>query len=586
MTKGYMDLGELLLTVQKPARYTGGEWNSVKKEWAPDAVKVLLAFPDVYDVGMSYLGMRILYGLINKRDDALCERVFAPWPDFEALLRNNGICLPSLESKKPLKEFDIVGFSLAYELTYTNVLNMLDLGGVPVRASGRGDNDPLIIAGGPSCYNPEPISDFIDAFVIGDAEEAMPEVIDVYKRAKIACLPGRQARKELLRQLAKIKGVYVPSLYKVEYNEDGTIKSFSTAEEGVPVKVEKRIVKDFENAYYPTDQIVPYIQIVHDRIPIEILRGCKHACKFCLSGATYRPARERSKEKILELAKKTYESTGYEEISLLSLSSGDHSEIKEIMEGMNKLFNDQAVSISVPSLRIHDILSNLPILISQVKKTGLTFAPESGSECLRKFINKNIEIEDLYKAVTESFKSGWNRVKLYFMIGLPTEKDEDVLEIAALAEHVSGLRRSIDGKNAHVAASINAFVPKAHTPFQWSAMESLENLRSKRDLLRKRVKSRMIELDFNSFERSYLEGVFSRGDRRLGGAIYEAWKAGAKFDSWHEFFNFSLWLEAFRVSKVDPDFYLKRIRALDEILAWDFIDTGITKECLIKQQAI
>ncbi|MFA6609867.1 MAG: TIGR03960 family B12-binding radical SAM protein, partial [Candidatus Omnitrophota bacterium] len=487
---------------------------------------------------------------------------------------------------KPLKEFDIVGFSLAYELTYTNVLNMLDLGGVPLRSSDRGDGDPVIIAGGPSAYNPEPLSDFIDAFVIGDAEEAMSELLDAYKKIRPSGGTGRPARRELLKALAKIEGVYVPSLYKVEYNEDGTIKSFLPAEEGVPAKVSKRIVRDFENAYYPIDQIVPYIQIVHDRIPIEILRGCKHACKFCLSGATYRPARERSKEKILELAKKTYESTGYEEISLLSLSSGDHSQIREIMEGMNKMFDNQAVSISVPSLRIHDILSNLPMLISQVKKSGLTFAPESGSECLRKSINKNIEIEDLYKAVKESFKAGWNRVKLYFMIGLPTEKDEDVLEIATLTERVSDLRRSVDGKNAHVAASINAFVPKAHTPFQWSVMESLESLKAKRDMLRKRVKSRMIELDFNYFERSFLEGVFSRGDRRLGSAIYEAWKAGAKFDSWKEYFNFNLWLEAFKAANVDPDFYLKRARPLDEIFAWDFIDTGVTKEALIKQLSI
>jgi radical SAM family uncharacterized protein len=571
---GAMNLEEIFPLVQRPARYIGGEWNQIKKDWTAARTKVLLAFPDLYDVGMSYLGLRILYGILNEREDCLAERVFTPWPDLEDLLRKNSISLYSLESRRPIKDFDIIGFSFAYELNYTNVLNMLDMGGIPIRSSERSDSDPLIIAGGPSCYNPEPMADFIDVFVIGDGEEVITEIVERFQ------VPG--SRKKILRELAKIPGIYVPSLYNVEYNDDRTIKSFLPIDPGVSPKIEKRVVKDFENAYYPTAQIVPYIQTIHDRIAIEILRGCKHACKFCLSGATYRPWRERSKDKVIQLAKESCEKTGYEEISLLSLSTGDHSEIREIVEGMNLAFKDKGVSISVPSLRIQDILSNLPILLSQVKKPGLTFAPESGSECLRKFINKNIEIEKLFKAVEESFKAGWNRVKLYFMIGLPTETDEDVLSIARLAQDISNSKRAVDGKAAYVSASINAFVPKPHTPFQWHPMDGVDSLKRKKDMLRKAVGSRKVELDFNAFDRSYLECAFSRGDRRLGEVIYEAWKSGAKFDSWKEYFNFDKWIETFKKLDIDPAFYITRQRNPEEILPWDLIDTGIKKEALVK----
>ena len=559
------NLEELLLTVQKPARYIGGEWNSVKKEWTADKVKVLLAFPEVYEVGMSYLGLKILYGILNKRGDCLAERVFSPWPDFEDVLRKNNMSVFSLESRRPIKEFDIIGFSLAYELNYTNTLNLLDLGGIPLRSAERTDGDPLIIAGGPACFNPEPMAEFIDAFIIGDGEEAIGEIVDTYKSID---------RKNLLKELAKIQGVYVPSLYEVTYNDDGTVKNFSPREKDVPVKIKKIVTRDLDNSFYPTDQIVPYIQIVHDRIMLEIMRGCPHACSFCQAGTTYRPRRERSKEKIVEIAKETYLKTGYEEISLLSLSSGDHSHIKEIITGLNEAFKDKAVAISVPSLRIEDILSKLPALISQVKKPGLTFAPEAGSECLRKAINKNIEIDKLLSALKESFKSGWRKVKLYFMIGLPTEKEEDLAAMIELLYKVSNSRREVDKKDAQVTASINAFVPRPHTPFQWQPMEGIDSLAKKRDFINKNTRSRMIELDFNPFSMSYLEAVLARADRRLSGVIYRAWASGSRFDGWKDRFNFDLWMRSFKESGIDPDFYAARTRDVKETLPWDFIDIG------------
>ena len=560
------NLSELLLQVQKPARYIGGEWNMVKKEWTADKVKVLLAFPEVYEVGMSYLGMKILYGILNKRDDCLCERVFSPWTDFEEVLRKNKMSLFSLESRRAIKEFDIIGISLAYELNYTNALNLLDLGGIPIKSSERGEDDPIVIAGGPACYNPEPMSEFIDAFVIGDGEDVACELIDTFKL--------NLDRKELLKELAKIPGVYVPSLYEAAYNADGTIKSFLPKEKNLPRRIQKRVVKDLNSSFYPTDQLVPYLQIVHDRIMLEIMRGCKHACKFCQAGTTYRPRRERSKETIVRIARETYSKTGYEEITLLSLSSGDHSYIREIVEELNSEFKEKGVSVSVPSLRIEEALGRLPALISQVKKSGLTFAPEAGSECLRKVISKNIDIEKLMEVLRESYRSGWRRVKLYFMIGLPTEKDEDLENMVKLLYKVSNLRREIDGKDAQVTASINAFIPKPHTPFQWEPMESVDILSRKKNFLRNSVKSRMVEMNFSSFHMGYLEAVFARGDRRLSSVVHEAWRRGARFDGWKEHFNFNLWLESFKEKSLNPDFYASRRRSPDEILPWNFIDIG------------
>lgn len=577
------NLNELLLTVQKPARYTGGEWNSVKKPWDDDKVKVLLAFPDLYEVGMSYLGLKILYGILNGRKDCLAERVFSPWNDFEDVLRKNGISLFSLESRRPLKEFDIIGISLAYELSYTNVLNILDLGGIPKRVSERTDSDPVVIAGGPSCYNPEPMAEFIDAFLIGDGEDAVGDIVDVYKECRVRASADKVNKKEFLRRIAAIEGVYVPSLYRTEYKDDLTIKAFGPNEAGMPPVIKKRIVKDLNASFYPVRQIVPYIEIVHDRIALEIMRGCKHACRFCQAGSTYRPSRERSMNKVLELAGESYAATGYDEISLLSLSSGDHSQILNIIEGLNRSFAGRAVSISVPSLRVEDILKSIPMLVSHVKKTGLTFAPEAGSECLRRAINKNINIEKLFEALKESFRAGWGRVKLYFMIGLPGETESDLKAMIELLYKISDLKRETDGKSAHVTASINAFVPKPHTPFQWKCMESIEELENKKSFLRSGIKSRMIELDFHSFEMSYLEGVFSRGDRRLSEVIYDAWQSGLRFDGWKEFFDITRWRKSFDNARSDAGFYVMRTRRGDEILPWDFIDLGIKKDVFLKE---
>ncbi|MFA4981202.1 MAG: TIGR03960 family B12-binding radical SAM protein [Candidatus Omnitrophota bacterium] len=558
-----MNLEELLLTVQKPGRYCGGEWNSVRKEWTDDKVKVLLAFPDLYEVGMSYLGTKILYGILNDRDDCLCERVFSPWGDFEDVLRKNNLDLFSLETRRPIKDFDIIGFSVTYELGYTNVLNMLDLGRIPLRAPERTDEDPLIIAGGPSCYNPEPIAEFIDAFVIGDGEEVISEIVDAYKAG--------ESRKELLTRLSKIKGIYVPSFYNTEYNEDGTPKKFSIIEKDAPAKIIKRFVGNLDDAYYPVKQIVPNIQIIHDRLIIEIMRGCKHGCKFCQATVTYRPCRERSVGKILELARESYARTGYDEISLLSLSSVDHSRLPEIMARLNEEFGPRSVSISVPSLRIEDALKNLPLLISNVKKAGLTFAPEAGTPELRKSLNKGIDIEKLFHAALESYKAGWRHVKLYFMIGLPGETEKDLLSISEMIYKISDLKREVDGKSAHITASINAFVPKPHTPFQREPMDSAAILNKKIDLLRKSMRSKMVEMDFHSVKMSYLEAVFSRGDRALAAVVYEAWKSGARFDGWKDRFNFDLWMAAFEKAGVDHSFYAGRARLSDEILPWDFI---------------
>ncbi len=565
-------LNELLLTVQKPGRYSGGEWNSVKKDWAPDKVKFLLAFPDTYEVGMSNLGLKILYGILNGREDCLCERVFAPWRDFETVLRDNKIELFSLESRKPMKDFDIIGFSLAYELGYTNVLNMLSLGGITKLSAERSEDEPLIIAGGPAVFNPEPMADFIDAFVIGDGEEVVGEIVELYRKHKLETLnPKSEIRKNLLRKLAKIDGIYVPSLYTVEYNEDETIKKFIPKEDGAPPKIKKRTIGNLDEAFYPVNQIVPNIQIVHDRIAIEIMRGCPHACSFCQARAVYKPPRQRSKENIIKIAKEAYAMTGYDEMSLLSLSSVDHADIKELIEALNSEFGRKAVSISVPSLRIEDALKDLPVLVSKVKKSGLTFAPEAGSDELRKTINKNICIDKLFTALSKSFEAGWRHVKLYFMIGLPDETSDDILKIAELIYKVSDARRAVDGKSANVTASINPFVPKPHTRLQRAGMDTIESLEKKKTIIRSAMKSKFVDLDFHSFNMSYLEAVFARGDRRLGKVILKAWESGARFDGWQDIFNFTLWSDSFTSCGIDSRFYVNRARSAEEILPWDFI---------------
>ncbi len=576
-----MNIDELLRGVQKPARYIGGEWNAVRKEWTDDKVKFLVAFPDAYEVGMSHLGIKILYGILNHRDDCLCERVFAPWKDFEEALRREKRELFSLESRRPIRDFDIIGFSLTYELGYPNVLNMLDLGSIPMKAAERTEDDPLIIAGGPACYNPEPMAEFIDAFVIGEGEEIIEDIVDAFKVSKYHGV--KVSRKELLKKIARIDGIYVPSLYEVKYNSDNTIKSFTPLETVARPKIKKRIIKDFENSFYPTDQIVPYIQTVHDRITIEIMRGCKHACRFCQACTIYRPCRERSRARILELAHQTYGMTGYDEISLLSLSSADHSDILGIMRTLNDSFREKAVSISMPSLRVEEMLKYLPYLISQVKKSTLTFAPETASEDLRKVINKDIDMKRLFEAVAESFKAGWHGVKLYFMIGLPTEEAKDLVAIAGLVKEISDLKKQLDGHPAHVVVSVNAFVPKPHTPFQWKAMEPIESLVGKREILRRNIRSANIKLDLHPFETSFIEAALTRGDRRLSGVIYNVWLSGGRFEGWEDLFHYGRWMEAFSTASLDPAFYVTRERSREEMLPWDFIDIGVSKDWLLKE---
>ncbi len=578
---------ELLRHVQKPGRYIGEEHNAVRKDWAGPYLRVLLAFPDIYEVGMSYLGMRILYGLLNERSDVLCERVFSPWPDMEKQLRDNGLSLFSLESKRPIREFGIIGFSLAYELNYTNVLNILDLGRIPMRSLDRSDEDPLVIAGGPSCYNPEPMADFIDAFVIGDGEEAIIDVVEACKDFFDDGLKKIRNRGALLRKLATLEGVYVPRLYDVGYNGDGTVRVF-TPLEGAPPKVRKRAVKDLDAAYYPVSQVVPYIQIVHDRIMLEIMRGCAHLCKFCEAGATCLPRRERSTEKIVELAMSAYRNTGYEEVSLISLSSGDHSRIREICRALHDIFKDKGVSISMPSLRIEVMTEELPQLIREVRKAGITLAPESGSERLRNAIGKTIAIEKLSSTVLEAYRLGWDRIKLYFMIGLPTERDEDLLSTVDLMDELSDARRALGKGPGQIIASIAPFVPKPHTPFQWWAMEPQASLDARQAFLRTHVLHRSrnrkkVKLDFHDLEKSILEGVFSRGDRRLGRVIENAYECGARLDSWGEFFEIGLWRRAFEACGLNPEFYVNRARPYEELLPWDFIDVGIPKEVLLKR---
>jgi radical SAM superfamily enzyme YgiQ (UPF0313 family) len=504
-------LEEMLITVSKPGRYMGNEWNVTKKDLEKVDVKFALAFPDIYDVGMSYLGFRIIYGVLNSREDIACERVFAPWVDFEERIRQKEIPLFSLESKVPIRDFDIIGFSLTYELNYTNVLNMLDMANIPLKGKERKGDFPLIIAGGPCAFNPAPMSKFIDAFVVGDGEEAVLEVVDVYKKVT------SNEKEMVLKELAKIEGVYVPAF---------------------PREVKKRIVNDLDKVFYPTREMVPYVQIIHDRITLEIMRGCPFGCKFCQAGSIYKPVRMRSKERILQLARDIYKNTGYDEISLLSLSSSSYPDIASLILGLTDAFKDLGVGISLPSLRSEDILKALPSLIAKVRKTGLTFAIEAGSDRLRKYINKDIDIEKVILACGEAFKAGWRLVKFYFMIGLPTETNEDLEGVVDFVYKV--LRLS---KVAEISVSITGFVPKVETSFQNENMESIETLKAKQKFLKERLKNKRIKLKFHEAGLTSLEGRLSRPDRNLSEAIFKAWQRGARLEAWSEFFKFEIWGE-------------------------------------------
>ena len=571
---------DILSSVQKPARYTGGEFASIIKPAGEVEATICLAFPDVYEVGMSYLGFKILYHLLNKQQGVQAERVYAPWIDMEAKMRERQIPLRTLETKKTLKECDIVGFTLQYELSYTNILNMLDLGGVPVLAAERSEEDPLVIVGGPCVYNPEPLADFFDFAIIGEGEEIMAEVMEAYKAWKKAGKPG--GRKAFLQEVVKISGIYVPSFYEVEYNENLTVKEVRPVNENAPAVVYKRVVRDMNSVDFPTSPIVPFGEIVHDRIMLEVFRGCSRGCRFCHAGMVYRPVRERRPEVLQDLARKLVDNTGYNEISLVSLSSADYSCLAPMVHSMIEEFKDDRVSVSLPSLRIDSFCVAIAKEVQAVRKSGLTFAPEAGSQKMRDVINKGVTEEDLMNAVGAAFESGWNSVKLYFMIGLPFENDDDVLAIADLARKVQYKYYQVTGKRGcKVTCSASFFVPKPYTAFQWFAQDDLETIRRKQFLLKDEIKTiKNVTLNYHDSKTGIIEAVFARGDRKVGKALLAAWRKGARFDGWSDCFDYERWLEAFAEAGIDKDFYAARQRGENEVFPWEHISPGVSRKFL------
>lgn len=572
----------LLRSVQKPARYTGGEVNSVVKDKTRVKCRYAFCFPDSYEIGMSHLGMKILYGLVNARDDAWCERVFAPWEDMETEMRKNKVPLFALESGDALAEFDLIGFTLQYELSYTNILNMLDLAGIPVKSCDRTDLQPIVIAGGPCVCNPEPIADFIDIFLPGEGEEVTNELIDLL----IAHKEKRSTKQAFLREAAKIEGVYVPAFYDVAYHTDGTISSV-TNRETAPEKVKKRIIGDLNTVYFPEKFVVPFISVVHDRAVSEVFRGCIRGCRFCQAGFIYRPVREKTYDTVDRQSKQLCDSTGYDEISLCSLSTSDYSQIDKLIPAMFDWALQENINVSLPSLRVDNFTDELIEELKKVRRSGLTFAPEAGTQRLRDAINKNVTEEEMLRTATKAFEGGWTTVKLYFMMGLPTETLEDIAGIAGLAQKVVDCfyrnPNKPKGKGVTVSVSVASFVPKPFTPFQWEPQDTMDMLVAKQKHLMENVQSRKIQVSWHQSQTSFLEGVFARGDRKLCDVIYTAWKKGCKFDSWDEYFDFDKWLEAFQECGVPPEFYANRRRAFDEILPWDHLDYGIRKDFLVEE---
>lgn len=575
-------LDKLLLSVAKPGRYAGGEVNSIIKNKENVDVRFAFCFPDTYEIGMSHLGMKILYSLFNSRDDIWCERVFNPWIDFQEVMRQNNIPLFALESRDPIKGFDFLGFTLQYELSYTNVLNMLDLAGVPLRSADRKDLAPIVVAGGPCACNPEPMADFIDIFFLGEGEEVDLEVIDLYKKFKAQ---GGD-KQSFLRAAAKIEGVYVPSLYKDEYNDDGTLKSLTPVEDA-PEIINKRIVHNMDNAFYPETFVVPTTEIVHDRAVQEIYRGCIRGCRFCHAGFIYRPVREKSTDTILSQAKSLCDSTGYDEISLSSLSTSDYRQINKLLEKMVDWSERDKVSISLPSLRIDNFSNELLEKIQYIRKSGLTFAPEAGTQRLRDVINKNVTEEEILKTCLMAFEGGYTAVKLYFMIGLPTETDEDIIGIANLGQKIVdsfySMQNKPKGKSVNVNISVSTFVPKPFTPFQFEPQITTDEIRRKHDLLKSSIKTKKISLSYHDSSVSFLEGVFARGDRRMCDVIETAYKSGCKFDGWNECFSLEKWLSAFESHNISTEFFANRNRDFGEVLPWDHLNYGVTKKFLISE---
>ncbi|MCI7473867.1 MAG: TIGR03960 family B12-binding radical SAM protein [Clostridiales bacterium] len=575
-------LEHILPRVQKPARYTGGEYNAVVKDRRQVDVRYALCFPDTYEIGMSNLGMRILYGVMNQMDGVWCERVFAPWGDMEEEMRREGILLYGLESGDSIADFDLIGFSLGYEMAYTNVLNMLDLAGLPLRSEERYGLSPIVIAGGTCAYNPEPLAPFVDIFVLGEGEDVSVEIIQLYRKAREECW----SKDEFLAAAAQIPGLYVPSLYEVSYRSDGTLERVTTRE-GAPAVVTKRIVQDFDKSYFPVKTIVPSTEIVHDRVMLELFRGCIRGCRFCQAGYAYRPVRSRDPEILLKQGIEACKDSGYQEMTLSSLSTSDYRPLEHLCDGLLDWCEPNRVSLSLPSLRADNFSLGLMERVQHVRKSGLTFAPEAGTQRLRDAINKNVTEEDLLRSCRTAFSGGWSSVKLYFMLGLPTETDEDVLGIADLAEKVYKTWKEVTPnprRGVTITVSTAWFVPKPHTAFQWEPQITMEEYQRRVKLLREHMKGRSIKYNWHDSQTSFLEAVFARGDRKVADVIETAWRQGAKFDAWSEYFDFDRWLAAFEACGVDPAFYANRTREKDELLPWDVTSVGVTKHFLWRER--